>query len=414
MKLAFRTGRLFTKFFLAFFLVQLLTLVGVGFLIWLAGPEPHLPEPELEWHPGDDHDHLPPPPPPDFMPGHPPGDGPPPPSAGAAGPDATGPDSSAAREWRRHLARRRGYWLESRRHGYPFLPVGVGLLLSMLFAYLLAHHFAGPILALRNAFGELGRGNLKLRLGPGTARHPDELESLRNDFDQSATLLESLVEGQRRLLHDVSHEVRSPIARLQLALDLIAQQPGRAEELHGRMAREVGRIDHLVEELLTLSRLEARAFGPLDQPVDLGELLHAIVEDAGFEGQARGVTVQLDSPDHLEVRGHPELLHRAIENVVRNAIGHSPDRSVVQVRASAGAAGKPISIAIEDLGGGVPAGELERMFQPFKRLAGSSNGDGHGLGLAITREAMAAHGGRVHAENRAEGGLRVVLELPAK
>lgn len=406
-------GRLFTKFFLAFFLAQLLSVVGVGFMIWLAGPEPHLPEPDVEWHPDDG--------PPPLPPGCPEPGAPPPAAApGAAAPalpadcpPLSGGPAAAVRPPGHHHPEHHGHWMERRRHGYPFIPVGVGLIASILFAFLLARHFAVPILTLRNAFAELGRGNLKLRLGPGVVRHPDELESLRNDFDASAARLELLVEGQRRLLHDMSHEVRSPVARLQLALDLIRQQPQRAEELLGRMEREVSRIDHLVEELLTLSRLEARAFGPLDQPVDLGDLLHAIAEDAGFEGQAREVKVELDCAQQLMMRGHAELLHRAIENVVRNALGHSPTGGTVRIQARPATPDHPVQVVIEDEGSGVPATELERMFQPFKRLQGSANGDGHGLGLAITREAIAAHGGRAYAENRAQGGLRVVLVLGA-
>lgn len=387
-----RMGRMFRKFFLAFFLAQMLTVLGVGFMIWFAGPEPHLPEPELEWH----DDELPPP-------LHPL-----PPGAGLA-PEAVPPSAAVAP--RHHHHHSPGRWLESRRHGFPFLPVGIGLLASALFAFLLARHFAGPILLLRNAFAELGRGNLKLRLGLGASRHPDELESLRGDFDASAIRLEALMEGQRRLLHDVSHEVRSPVARLQLALDLVRQQPQRAEELLGRMEREVNRIDHLVEELLTLSRLEARAYGSLDQPVDLAELIHAIAEDAGFEGEARAIKVQLECPQHIPVRGLAELLHRAIENVVRNALGHSPDGATVRIQATPAGPEGPARVVIEDEGAGVASDDLERMFQPFKRLHAGADGDGHGLGLAITREAMIAHGGRAFAENRAQGGLRVVLEM---
>jgi signal transduction histidine kinase len=448
-----RVGRLFGKFFLAFFLAQMLTVVGVGVLIWMAGPEPFLPEPEELWEraehvrPGEaweifaDVQHPPhravaaarevrsAVPAEKALPG--------PAVSGVSSPYVLGTDSTSAelgatrqRDGRSSLAEPaaasdatpsrpahqglrlpRQWWRHPHRHGFPFLPVGVGILASALFAFLLARHFAGPILALRLAFAEVGRGNFKVRLGPAGSRHPDELESLRTEFDASTERLEVLVEGQRRLLHDVSHEVRSPVARLQLALDLIRQQPARAEDLLTRMERECGRIDHLMEELLTLSRIEARAFGTLDQWVDLAEVLHAVGEDAGFEGEARAVRVEVECPSHFVVRGHPELLHRAIENVVRNALSHGPEGSVVTLRGAAATGTVPLRIVIEDQGSGVAECDLERMFQPFKRLPTGARGEGHGLGLAITREAMAAHGGRVHAENRSDGGLRVVLEF---
>ncbi len=414
-------ARLFQKFFLAIFLSQLLAVVGVGYMIWAVGPEPHLPEPEERVR----HDEP----------------GPPPPAAATLAADAAGtttprpalapddrapsqlppPDDRAASQsppphWS-HPPERDRYLFGHRthRHGYPFLPVGIGLLASLLSAFLLARQFAGPILALRSAFTRLGQGDLRVRLGPGPGRRTDELEALRADFDLTAAKLERLVEGQRRLLHDVSHEIRSPVARLQLALDLIRQQPGRASELLDRMERECGRIDRLMEELLTLSRLEAGAFGPLDQAVDLVEIVQGVVEDAGFEGAARGVTVALEAPAMLDCRGHAELLHRAIENVVRNAVAHSPDRGHVRVTVAVDGVVKRLRVVVEDAGRGVPPEDLERIFAPFKRLANFSllqAAGGHGLGLAITREAMLAHGGRAFAENRAGGGLSVTLEMP--
>lgn len=392
-------GRLFRKFFLAFFLAQMLTVVSIGFLIWVAGPEPHLPEPEDRQPPGEDREALT-----TDVPLGP-------------FPDARRPDASLPGEAmgivadQLHGRIRHGLW-HPRRHGYPFLPVGLGLVGSLLFAFLLARNVSGPIIALRRAFLEVGRGNLKVRLGPGTARVPDELESLRTDFDITTARLQVLVEGQRRLLHDVSHEVRSPVARLQLALDLIRQQPARAAELLDRMERECGRIDRLMEELLTLSRLEARAFGSLDQVVDLAEILQMIGEDAEFEAEPHAIEIRLQIPQTLSLLGHADLLHRAIENVVRNALIHSPKGGVVTLHASASSNQAQWLLTIEDQGPGVPAADLEAMFLPFKRLADSSHGDGHGLGLAISREAIRAHGGRIVAENRSEGGLRVRIELP--
>ena len=390
----FPVARLFRKFFLAFFLAQMLTVTAVGLLIWAAGPEPHLPEPD-ELFEGP-------------VAATPPPAGPPSPAGPAAG--APGPDDRPAIAHPPHHRR-------PHRHGFPFIPVGIGFLASSLFAFLLARQFAGPILSLRAAFVALGRGNLATRLGPGQPVFADELDDLRTDFDATAAQLQKLVEGQRRLLHDVSHEIRSPVARMQLALDLVRQQPARAAELLDRMERECGRIDLLMEELLTLSRLEARAFGALDQTVDLADIVQAIAEDARFEGQARQVAVVLTAPDLLTCTGHPELLHRALENVVRNALNYSPPGGEVRVTVVCEGRGRPVQLVVEDQGPGVPEADLERIFAPFKRMAGAAGStahlaSGHGLGLAITREALQAHGGSARAENRSEGGLRVVLTLP--
>ncbi len=381
----FPVARLFRKFFLAFFLAQMITVTGVGLMIWAAGPEPHLPEPEDRAEP---------------------------PSADNALPRADNaplPPRPPRFHWRPH------------RHGFPFIPVSMGLLASGLFAFLLARQFAGPILSLRAAFTALGRGNLAIRLGPGqpVPLFADELDDLRDEFDATAAQLQKLVEGQRRLLHDVSHEIRSPVARMQLALDLVRQQPARAGELLERMERECSRIDVLMEELLTLSRLEARSFGALDERVDLAGILLEIAEDARFEGQARRVAVTLQAPDVLECLGHAELIYRALENVVRNALNFSPEDGQVRVAAAHDVQARVIRVVVEDQGPGVPAADVARIFMPFKRLPGTNAGGsgsplagGHGLGLAITREALLAHGGNAAAENRSEGGLRVVLTLP--
>ena len=236
----------------------------------------------------------------------------------------------------------------------------------------------------------------------------DELADLGHDFDRMSSHLRALMDGQRRLLHDVSHELRSPLARLHAAIGLARQQPARLEDSLQRIEREGERMNRLVGELLTLSRLEAGVNAPLEW-LDLDELIGDLVEDARFEAAARGVTVNCQNDSNLQVHANAELLHRAIENVLRNALRFSPVNGVVMLVVSALGANH-CQIVIEDQGPGVPVEELEKIFAPFFR--GEGSGEGYGLGLAIARRVVLAVNGTIHAENRLEGGLRVVLGMP--
>jgi signal transduction histidine kinase len=250
-------------------------------------------------------------------------------------------------------------------------------------------------------------------------RGRDELTTLGGDFDRMASRLQGVIDAQRRLLHDVSHELRSPLARLQAAVELIRQQPERAAEFVGRIERDSQRIDALVGEILTLSRLDAgQGLGPREA-VDLGELLPAIVDDARFEAggsDAPPPAFELDLPEPAPVvYGNPELLQRACENVVRNAVRHgrpaaSQAPGTIRIAARSEAGG--VCIEIADDGPGVPPAELSRLFDPFFR-GGRGGAPGHGLGLAITRRVIEAHGGTVGAANRPQGGLLVTIRLPA-
>lgn len=363
-------SRLFWKLFLAIFLAQVLTAWGVGVLFWLERPAR-----QQNWGP--------PPPeaigretvPPDFAPPRPPGPGPRP-----------GP------------------------HGIPWQPMAIGLVASLLFAALLARHLARPILGLRKAFEHVAQGQFDAPLEIRNRRWPDELSDLAIDFNRTASQIKTLIHTQRRLLHDVSHEVRSPLARIQLAIDLARQQPEKTSESMARLERESARINHLVEELLTLSRLEAGACGAFDEKIDLPGLLRELVEDARFEASAKSCQVELISEPEALVLGREDLLLRAIENVLRNAIRHTPPGSVLVT--SLHCFGKDLCIAVEDSGPGVAESALEAIFDPFVRLQDQRSHDGYGLGLAITRQIIEAHGGSVRAMNREHGGLRVEMHLP--
>ncbi len=376
-------GRLFWKFFFAFWLAQLLTSVGVGVGIWmLHGEAPPRHDPAI-MRPG-------------LMAG---------PAAARDGPGwqfAPAPPAPAP-------AARRGV-LPLRR---PWLPLLAGSLVSLLFAAVLAWYFSRPIRSLKQALDSAADGRLDVRTSQALAGRRDELADLGRDFDRMAGRLQLLVEGQRRLLHDVSHELRSPLARLQAALDLLEQQPGRAAEFTARIGREAERMDQLIGELLTLARLDAGAPYRFDESVDLDELVAGVAEDAAFEGRALGCRVLTEGRAQASLQGNRELLHRALDNVVRNALRHSPRDGTVKLTVSLQGE-RRATIRVDDEGCGLPEAELETIFAPFARSAGTHAFAGYGLGLAITRRVTDLHGGQVSAANRPQGGLSVSLELPVR
>jgi len=294
----------------------------------------------------------------------------------------------------------------------PLMPLAAGALVSLVFAAWLAWYFAKPIRSLRSAFEAAADGRLEQRLAPQMGHRRDELADLGRDFDRMARRLKNLMDGQRRLLHDVSHELRSPLARLQAAIGLARQQPEGAEDFLARVERESGRMDALVSELLTLSRLEAGMTGRLDEAVDLAELLGAVVEDARFEAEARACRVGFVVHEDGCVQGNAELLHRALENIVRNAVKYSPAGARVEIDVATSAAARQLRIRVLDQGPGVAEADLRAIFEPFFRSSAANSPDGHGLGLAIAQRVIEAHRGTVEAANRPEGGLCVTVLLP--
>ncbi|AXA90982.1 ATP-binding protein [Massilia sp. YMA4] len=292
----------------------------------------------------------------------------------------------------------------------PFVPLAAAVLASLLFAALLAWYFARPIRALRQAFEAASHGDLAPRFAR-VGRAGDELSDLGRDFDRMTARLRRLMDGQTRLLHDVSHELRSPLARLQAAIGLAHQKPERMLASLQRIERESVRMDKLVGELLTLSRLEAGALAASRQEIDVAELLYQIVADAQFEASAQGRAVVQEGEAEVTMLGEPDLLARAIENVVRNAIKHSPVGATVVVAAQA--TGPRLEIRVLDRGPGVAASDLATIFQPFFRSSGTEKDvEGHGLGLAIAQQVVRQHGGTIVASNRDGGGLCVEIVLP--
>ncbi|MCO5106669.1 MAG: ATP-binding protein [Burkholderiaceae bacterium] len=298
----------------------------------------------------------------------------------------------------------------------PVLLGAIGLLASVAFSALLAWSLTRPIRHLRRAVASVAEGRLDTRVAPLMGRRADEIADLGRDFDQMAQRLQQLVASQRRLLHDVSHELRSPLARLQAAVGLARQDPERTASMLERIEREANRLDGLVGELLALARLEAgNALPPLER-VDLVELVESIVDDARFEARASGRDVSFSGADPVMATARAELLHRAFENVIRNAVKYTREGTAVEVRVGLPgtpvSAGAPFVLSVADRGPGVPDSELEAIFEPFHRARNGAGERGFGLGLAIARRAIEAHGGRVAARNRDGGGLVVEIEVP--
>lgn len=296
----------------------------------------------------------------------------------------------------------------------PVTLLVVAFFASLLVSALLARHITQPIGRLRDAFNALAAGRLDYRLGAEVRRRSDEIGELGGDFDTMAARLEQLVAARDRLLHDVSHELRSPLARMQTAVGLAHQQPERTAAALERIAREASRLDELVGELLTLARLESGKQSGGEDYIELRELLASVVDDARFEADASGREIEFcdDLEGDVVLHASGVLLHRAIENVVRNALQHTPQGSRVEVSLSALTERKRLRIAVRDHGPGIAADRLASVFEPFNR-GEASDTRGFGLGLAIARRAVEAHGGRIFAENVANGGLRIVIELPA-
>jgi two-component system OmpR family sensor kinase len=289
-------------------------------------------------------------------------------------------------------------------------PIAGAMLASLLFAWLLAWYFSRRIRDLRSAFEAAAAGNLAPRFAGRGGEGGDELSELGRDFDRMSGRLAGLMAGQRRLLHDVSHELRAPLARLQAAVGLAHQQPEKIAASLQRIERESVRMDKLIGELLTLSRLEAVGPVALAEQVDIDELVAEIVADARYESRNGGLAISLAGAARAPVFGAADLLWRAIENIVRNAIKYGAEGGVVDVTLAADAS--TVSIEVSDRGPGVAVEHLAHIFEPFFRADGARQGSGYGLGLAIAHRIVQVHGGRIGARLRDGGGLTVTVDLP--
>lgn len=293
------------------------------------------------------------------------------------------------------------------------------LLISGLVCYWLAMYVTRPVIRLREATRRFAAGELAVRIGEDVGRGSDEFSELYNDFDRMAERIESLMTLQRQLLSDISHELRSPLARLNVAAELARQQAGPdAEKALNRIEKESELLNVMIGQLLTLTRFES-GIGTMEMgPVDLAALLQQIASDADFEARGSNRTVQLLESAACSISGKGELLRRAIENVVRNAIRYTGEGTSVEIRLRQMTAG-PIpyaEITVRDRGRGVPEAELPHLFRPFYRVSDSRERKtgGTGLGLAIAERAVKLHRGDVKASNAPYGGLIVTISLPLR
>lgn len=296
----------------------------------------------------------------------------------------------------------------------PLVPFVSGCLAILIVGLLLAWYLTRPLHHLRWALHRVAQGRFDTRVHPLMGRRRDEIADLAHDFDRMATHLQQLTESRKLLLHDISHELRSPLSRMQAAIGLLRQDPSRAQAMIDRIERESRRLDALIEELLTLHRLEAEAPGAVRERVDVIELLHAIAEDADFEARAAERWVSIDAPGHFICEVNGELIYRAFENVVRNALKFGPPGAAVEIRARLESDGRVLVASVQDRGPGVPPQMLQAIFEPFTRVEGSESVRGVGLGLAIAQRAMALHDGRIEAALREGGGLVLTLRLPVR
>ena len=289
-------------------------------------------------------------------------------------------------------------------------PLFTGTLMSALFAFLCSLYLTRPLAWLREAMGQVAQGRFDVRVKPRLGKRRDEIVELAEDCDRMAGQLKALVQAQQNLLHDISHELRSPLTRMHAAIGLMRQQPDRLDMLE-RVERESRRMDDLIEQLLTLARAQARQGGSDFASVDVVELLAQIVEDARFEAGMKQCQVSLHAQGTFLIHGHEELLYRAFENIIRNAVRYTAAGTEVLVQASLAPGGQWLQVSVSDHGPGVDPARLQRIFEPFDRGTDNS-GDGFGLGLAIAQRAIALHGGSITALAAASGGLRVRIELP--
>lgn len=300
---------------------------------------------------------------------------------------------------------------------FIFQRLAIALVISSLACYLLARYLTVPIIRLGEAARKLAAGDLKVRISPVAGNRWDELGELARDFDLMAERISSLITSQQQLLGNISHELRSPLARLHVALELArrASTP-EAEKSLGRIEWEAERLNELIGRLLTFTRLEGGWEEVKKEPIDLQGLFQDIVDDADFEARSRNREVRLTASAPCQVLGIKELVRSAVENVVRNAVRYTREGTAVEITLRADYLSSPplAIIGVRDYGPGVPATALASLFRPFYRVAGARERQtgGTGLGLAISERALRLHGGTIKAANAPDEGFVIEITIP--
>lgn len=295
--------------------------------------------------------------------------------------------------------------------------MAVALLFGGIICYVLAWRLTAPIRRLRTTAQRLASGDLSARVGEARGKRGDEVADLGRDLDRMAERIEALMESQKRLVRDVSHELRSPLARFNVALGLARQHcSSAADRYFDRIERDAERLNELIGELLTLTLLESGAEQLVREPLALDSLVAKVAQDADFEAESRGKSVAVVACESLAVKGNCELLRRALENVVRNAVRYTREGTVVEIalRRMQEEGGVYAVITVRDYGPGVPEAALTKLFLPFYRVedARDRQSGGTGIGLAITDRAVRLHSGTVNARNATGGGLLIEIRLP--
>ena len=292
--------------------------------------------------------------------------------------------------------------------------LGVAAVISALVSFLLARYLAAPLGQLSRASRQLATGDLAVRVGAPLDQRKDEFGQLALDMDEMAARLQLLQQANQQLLRDVSHELRSPLARLRVALEIARNKDQSlvAEELN-RIELESERLEQLIDEVLGLLRESSGTQDLNFQQFDLVEMLRDLVTTVNYEISSSRQPVELQHDSPLIIDADRELLWRVFENLLRNAMIHSGEDGAVQIHAHT-VAGTEIQVRVQDSGPGIPDQHIDRIFEPFYRVdeARNRHSGGHGLGLAIAASAGRRHGGRISAANRRDGGLEVLVVLP--
>ncbi len=288
----------------------------------------------------------------------------------------------------------------------------IALAVSAFTSWWLAQHLSAPIRRIQEGARALADESLDVRVSAGLEDRKDELAVLARDFDAMADRLRANRSAITRLLRDISHELRSPLARMRLGVGLARQPSADLTRQLDRLEREIERLDALISQVLKLAKLTGTNVPFEREAFDVDEVIEEVVRDANFEGEAKGCRVETHGSARTLINGNRDLLRSAIENVLRNAVRYSPEGAPVDVAVQKGETG--LTVSVRDRGPGVPVAELERIFEPFYRVAESRDRDsgGEGIGLAITSQVMKAHGGTARAETLAEGGFEVRLSFP--
>ncbi len=293
----------------------------------------------------------------------------------------------------------------------PVLQIITALIIVALLTAFVTWRITNPLRKLKQATNSFARGNFDTRLPDLVGSRKDEIGELGLAFNHMAERIGLLVSNQQRLFRDISHELRTPLARQQIALELLARKlPDTEHQSLHRIEREIERMNALIDQVLTLLRLEQHGQSPTNETYDLSDILYTLSQDAQFEAQSKHRVI-LQQPENTLLNGQPELVFRAVENILRNAIRYTPDNG--QIFLTVTTHKEVIVIRVEDEGEGVPEESLKHLFEPFYRVEASRNqqSGGYGVGMAIAEQAIRAQGGTIEASNRPNGGLRVDISL---